>query len=92
MPWPRSRHPHCPYPFGDHVADRIVDHRGNDAGSETETVGKICRAVELAAAYMNPAFGCFAERNDARVEPVDECAERDEVECSVLPDVETVIH
>ena len=48
------------------VADRVVDHRGGDAGLEAEAVGQVRGAVELAAAHVDRAARGLAERDDAR--------------------------
>ncbi len=40
--------------------------------------------VELAAAHVDLALGRFAERNDSRVQPVDQRAERQKIERAVL--------
>ena len=43
-------HAHRPDPFGNQIADRIIDHRGRHAGLQLEAIGQVRRNVELAAA------------------------------------------
>src|SRR5262249_59912100 len=74
------------------IADRILDHRGRDAGPQTEAVGEVRGTVELAAAHVDGAGRGLAERDDARIETMDERAERQKVECAVLSDVQRVRH
>ncbi len=65
--------------LGDQIADRIVHHRSHDAGAHAEAVRQIRGHVELTAADMNLAFGSLAKRDDPRVQPVDQSAERNKV-------------
>jgi hypothetical protein len=65
-----------------------------------EAVGQVGGAIELTAADVDLAFGRLAEGNDARVEAMDQRAERDEIQrafgvaprglCGV--DVKSVFH
>ena len=65
--------------FGDQIADRIIHHRGGDAGLQPEAIGQIGRDIEFAAADVNVALSRFAERNDSRIEPMHQRAERNEI-------------
>ena len=71
---------HGPHALGDQVADRIIDHGGGDAGLQAEAIRQVRGAIELAAAHVDVAFAGFAERDDARVEAVDEGAQREEIQ------------
>ena len=55
-----------------------------------KAVGQVGGAVELAAADVDVALRGLAERDDARVQTVDQRAERQEIEGAVLPDIQTV--
>jgi hypothetical protein len=83
---------HRPDAFGNQVADGIIHHRGGDAGVQAETVGQIGRDVELAAADVDVAVGCLAERDDARIQAVDERAEGQEIQRAFLRNVQTSFH
>ena len=65
-------HPHRPHPLGDQFADRVVDHRRGDAGLQAEAVRQVGRDVELAAADVDLARGRLAERDDSRIQPMDQ--------------------
>ena len=49
------RDAHRAHALGDQIADRVVDHRGRDAGAQAETVGQVRGDVELAAADVDRA-------------------------------------
>src|ERR1043166_2705455 len=49
----------------DQVADRVLDHRGDNAGVQTKAVCEIGGDVIFAAAHVDLALMCFAKRNDA---------------------------
>ena len=85
-------HTHRAHALRDEVTDGIVDHRADDAGLEPERIREVRRAVELAAAHVNRALGRLPKRNQARVEAMDEGAERYEIERGVLPQVQAVRH
>jgi hypothetical protein len=85
-------HAHRADALVDELADRIIDHRADDAGLEPETIGEIRRAVEFAAADMDVAVRGFAERDDAGIKTVDERAEGKEVERAGFTDVQAVFH
>ena len=76
----------------DELADRVVDHRGRDGGSEAEAVREVRRAVELAAAHVDGARRGFSERDDAGVEPVDQRAQGEEVERASGRNLEGLSH
>ena len=62
--------------------------RAGDSGAKAEAIREIGGGIELAAADVVGADVRLAERYDARVEPMDERAERKEVECAVCtPDL-----
>ena len=67
-------HAHRAHALGDQVADRVIHHRGRDAGVQAEAVGQVGGAVELAAADVDVALGRLAERDDARVQAMDQGA------------------
>ncbi|MFT3961480.1 hypothetical protein [Propionivibrio sp.] len=64
----------------DQLADGIIDHGRHDARLHAEAVRQVGRAVELAAAHVNPAFCRLAERHHPGVQTVDERPERNEVQ------------
>jgi hypothetical protein len=68
---------HGPDALGDQVAHRIIDHGGGDAGGHAEAVRKVRGAIEFAAADVDPALGGLMEGDDARVETMDQRAERE---------------
>ena len=70
--------------FGDQVADRVVHHRGRDPGVEPEAVGQVGGDVEFTAARVNVAVARLAERDDPRVQAVDQGAEGQEVQRAIL--------
>ena len=76
-------HAHGADALGDEVADRVVDDRARDGGAHAEAVGQVGGGVELAAAHVDGAGLRLAKRHDARVEPMNEGAEREEVERAV---------
>ena len=78
--------------LGDQVADGVIHHRRGDARLHAEAVGEVGGDVKFAAADVNLALGRLAERDDAGVEPMDEGAERDEVQRAVRADVQTILH
>ena len=67
-------------PFGNEAADRIIGHRRGDAGPQAETVRQVGGAIELPAADVDQALVGFAERDDARIQTVDEGAQGDKVQ------------
>ncbi len=85
-------HAHCADAFGNQIADRIIDHRGGDARIQAEAIRQIRGTVELTAAHVNLAFGRFAERDDARIQPVDQRTDRNKVQCAFLTNIKTVFH
>jgi hypothetical protein len=66
---------HCAHAFGNEVADGIINHGAGDTGFQAETIGEIRRHVKLAAADVDVAMRRFAERDDARVQSMDERTE-----------------
>jgi len=68
-------HPHRPHPLGNQVADGIIHHRRGNARLQAKAVGEIGRHVKLAAAHVDLALGRLAERDDARVQPMNQRAE-----------------
>ena len=62
--------------FIDQIADRVIDHRGGDAGRQSKAIGQVGGDVELAAADVDQALGGFAEWNDSGVEAMNDGAER----------------
>src|SRR5437588_1869048 len=85
-------HAHRAHALTDEVADGVVDHRRDYSSLHAEAVREVGRAVELAAADVNLALGRLAEGDDARINPVHERAERDEVERTAGKKVQTVFH
>ena len=86
------RHSHRAHLRRNQLADRVFHHRAGDAGSESEAIGEVGGGVELAAADVNRAGRGFAERDDARIEPVNQRAEREEVERAVFRNAERRSH
>ena len=85
-------HAHGPHPLGDQVADGIIHHRRGDAGLQAEAVGQVGGDVKLAAADVDLALGRLAERDDARVQAVDEGAEGHKVQRATLTDIQAMLH
>src|ERR1700743_3481847 len=83
---------HRAHTFCDQVADRVVHHGRRDASPHSETVRQVCSNVELTAAHMDCERMCLAKRNDAGVEPIDECPKGEQVECPVFRDFKAEIH
>ena len=83
---------HRPHALGDQIADRIIHHGGGDAGLQAEAVGQVGGDVELAAADVDLALGGLAERDDARIEAMDQGAEGHEVQRAIRTDVQTILH
>jgi len=71
---------HRSHALGDQGSDGVVDHGGDDGALHAEAIRKVGRDVELATADMYGAVLGFAKGNDAGVEPVDQCAQRNEIE------------
>ncbi len=71
---------HRTHAAGNHVANRVVDHRGGHSGAQPEAVGQVRRRVELSAADVNRAGGGLAERDDPGIEPVNQRAEGKKIE------------
>jgi hypothetical protein len=69
-----------PDAFGDEVADGVVHHGRDDCGVHAEAVRQVGGHVELAAADVDAALGRFAEGDDARIEPVHQRAQGDQVQ------------
>ena len=58
--------------FGNQVTDGIIHHRRGHPRRESETVGQIRRNVKLAATDVDLALRRLAERNDSRVESMNQ--------------------
>src|SRR5262245_15756414 len=74
--------------LGNQIADRIIDHRGCDARFLPKAIGEVRGDIELAAADVNLTLSGLAERNNARVEAIDEGSEGEEIEVAFGGDVE----
>jgi len=85
-------HAHGADALGNQIADGIIHHRRGDAGVQAETVGEIGGAIEFAAADVDVAVRRLAKRDDARIKPVDQRAEGQEIQRAFLGDVETFAH
>ena len=85
-------HAHGFDPLSHQIADRVTNHRRSDACLQTKAVRQVGRDVELAAADVNLALGRLAKRNDARVQTVDQCAQRQEVQRALVPNFQTIAH
>ena len=57
-----------------------------------KTIRQVRGDVEFAAADVDLAFGGFAEGNDAGVQPMDQRAQRNEVEASAVRNIQSVFH
>ncbi len=79
---------HRPDAFGNQLADGIIHHRRGDAGLHAEAVGEFGGDVELPAADVDLALSRLAERDDARIKPMDQSAEGQEVQRASLKDVQ----
>lgn len=71
---------HCAHPLRNKITDGIVHHRRDDCGLESKTIRKVRRTVEFAAADMDVAMGRLAKWDDAGIKPVDQRAERQEIQ------------
>src|SRR6266404_9809428 len=85
-------HTHGAHSFSNEVTDGIIYHGGSDSGLQSEAICQIGSNIEFPAADMDLTLMGFSEGHDARVEAVDEGAERQEVEGAGLGDVEAVVH
>src|SRR5438552_2487105 len=83
---------HGPHPFGDEISNRIIHHRSNDARLHPKAIGKIGGDIEFTAANVDLAFGGFAERDDTRIKPVNQCAESKEVQRPFRRNIQAVLH
>src|SRR5687767_13587228 len=75
--------PHRFYTLGDQFSNRVVDDRRGDACLHSKTIGEVGGAIEFAAAHMDGAAGCFAKRNDAWIEAMDQRAEGEKIQGAV---------
>ena len=73
-------HPHGAYPFGDKVADRIINHRGHDAGVQSEAIRQVGGNIELTATHMDMALRCLAKRDDAWIQTMHQCTDGNKIE------------
>ena len=64
----------------DQFTDRVIDHRGSYAGVQAKTIGEVRGDVVLAATHVNLTLMSFAKRNQSRIEPVDQRAQRKKVQ------------
>src|SRR5579871_4288049 len=80
------------HPLGDQVADRIVDHGADNGGLHAKAVGKIGGDIELAAAYVDLTIGGFPKGNDARLEAMDQSANRGKIERGLRKNVQNLSH
>ena len=76
----------------DQFADRIVDHRRDDAGLEAETRRQVRRAVEFAAADVNIALCRTPKGNDAGVKTVNQCPKRHEIQSALRRNIQPIRH
>ena len=83
---------HRPDPFGNQIANRIIRHRRGDAGFKPEAIGKIGRNIKFAARDVNIAMSGLAKRDDARVKPMNQSAERQKIQRAILADVQNLLH
>ena len=60
--------------------------------SHAKAVRQVGGDVELAAADVDLAAVRLAERDDPRVQPVDQGAQGHEVQRAVLKDIQTILH
>ena len=81
-------HPHGFHPFRDQIADGIVHHGGRNSRFQSETIGQIGGAVELATAHMDQALRRFAERNDSGIQTMDQGAYGNKIQCSFFANVQ----
>jgi hypothetical protein len=76
----KRTHTHGPHPLVDQVTNRVVDHGCGNAGFQLEAVGEVGSTVELSTADVNCTLAGFAKRNNAGIQPMNECSEGEEVE------------
>jgi hypothetical protein len=57
-----------------------------------EAVDQVGGEVELSATDVDLALVCFAEGNYAWVKVAHQCTEREEVQCAIGKDVESIFH
>src|SRR6185437_15426064 len=68
----------------DEIPDGIVHHRGGDAGVQLEAVCEISGHVEFTTANMDRKTGRLPKRDNARVQAIDNRAERKQVQRLLL--------
>ena len=88
----KRRDAHGPHGAIDQLTDRIINHCRNDAGLQTEAIGKIGRAVKFTAADVNFALSCFAEGHDATVQTMDESPQGDEIQRTAGRNIQSATH
>jgi hypothetical protein len=75
---------HLPDACFNQFADTIVNHGAGDTGIQAKAVGQSGSDIVLTTGYMDIDAACFAKRDDARIEPVYQGAERQEVQVAVI--------
>ena len=80
------------HPFGDEVADRVIDHGAHDGRLEPEAVGQVGSHVELGPARVDMARGGLAERDHPGVQTVVERSQGHEVQGGLRLDVQPIFH
>src|SRR6202012_1663731 len=78
---------HGEYAFGNEIADRVIGHCASNAGPELEAVRKVGSDVKFSATHVNVATRRFAERDDSRIQTMDQGAKGQEVERAAGGDV-----
>ena len=84
--------PHCAHSLADQIANGIINHCRHHAGSQAKAISQICGDVKLASAYMDSALRCLAERNNPRIQSMDQGAERYKVKGAFRGNVKTICH
>ena len=89
-PFVERRHAGFPHAALDELADRIIDHCGRDACLHSEAIRETRSDVVFAAGDVNVDRPRLPERNHARVEPMHERTERQEIELAgIFPNRES---
>ena len=85
-------HAHCPHALGNQIAHRIIHHRRNNRGPHPEAIRQVRSHVELAAAHVNLALSRLAKRDDSRIEPMNQCTQREKIQLAILANIQSMTH
>ena len=79
-PLVKRRHARLAHPAFDQFADAVIDHRGGDAGPQSEAIGQIGGDVVFAAGDVDLDRAGLAERHHAGIEPVYQRPQGEEIQ------------